>query len=67
MYVVPPPQRSDPGSGSADLRVYQAWKGSNVCYTLSFSFPIFLHFFYIFIFVRKYGFILEFTFFRVLF
>lgn len=30
MYVVPPPQRSDPGSGSGDLRVYQAWKGSNV-------------------------------------
>ncbi|KAH1151450.1 hypothetical protein GLYMA_16G145900v4 [Glycine max] len=29
MYVVPPPQRSDPGSGSGDLRVYQAWKGSN--------------------------------------
>jgi len=27
--VVPPPQRSDPGSGSGDLRVYQAWKGSN--------------------------------------
>ncbi|XP_050270705.1 probable protein S-acyltransferase 7 [Quercus robur] len=30
MYVVPPPQRSDPGSGSNDLRVYQAWKGSNI-------------------------------------
>ncbi|KAI4350472.1 hypothetical protein L6164_004924 [Bauhinia variegata] len=33
MYVVPPPQRSDPGSGStggsSDLRVYQTWKGSN--------------------------------------
>ncbi|TKY63020.1 S-acyltransferase 7 [Spatholobus suberectus] len=29
MYVVPPPQRSDPGSGSGDLLVYQAWKGSN--------------------------------------
>ncbi|CAL5192973.1 unnamed protein product [Lathyrus oleraceus] len=29
MYVVPPPQRSDPGSGSDGLRVYQAWKGSN--------------------------------------
>ncbi|KAG4927393.1 hypothetical protein AAZX31_19G088500 [Glycine max] len=29
MYVVPPPQRSEPGSGSGDLRVYQAWKGSN--------------------------------------
>ena len=27
--MVPPPQRSDPGSGSGDLRVYQAWKGSN--------------------------------------
>jgi hypothetical protein len=45
MYVVPPPQRSDPGSGSSDLRVYQAWKGSNVCYTFSFSFPIFCIFF----------------------
>ncbi|XWS32604.1 hypothetical protein CRYUN_Cryun22dG0004100 [Craigia yunnanensis] len=33
MYVVPPPQRSDPGStggGSGDLRVYQNWKGSNI-------------------------------------
>ncbi|KAL0549653.1 hypothetical protein IC582_014140 [Cucumis melo] len=34
MYVVPPPQRSDPisgsSSGSTDLRVYQAWKGSNI-------------------------------------
>lgn len=32
MYVVPPPQRSDPRSaaGSGDLRVYQTWKGSNV-------------------------------------
>ncbi|CAL5185492.1 unnamed protein product [Lathyrus oleraceus] len=29
MYVVPPPQRSDPASGSSDLRIYQAWKGSN--------------------------------------
>ncbi|KAK7271054.1 hypothetical protein RJT34_26649 [Clitoria ternatea] len=29
MYVVAPPQPSDPGSRSADLRVYQAWKGSN--------------------------------------
>lgn len=27
--MVPPPQRSDPGSGSDGLRVYQAWKGSN--------------------------------------
>ncbi|CAL1398507.1 unnamed protein product [Linum trigynum] len=34
MYVVPPPQRSDPGSAGgsnqADLRVYQTWKGSNI-------------------------------------
>ncbi|MBA0649998.1 hypothetical protein Goklo_017492 [Gossypium klotzschianum] len=33
MYVVPPPQRSDPGSiggGLGDLRVYQVWKGSNI-------------------------------------
>ncbi|KAJ0112237.1 hypothetical protein Patl1_03081 [Pistacia atlantica] len=32
MYVVPPPQRSDPRSagGSGDLRVYQNWKGSNI-------------------------------------
>ncbi|KAJ7976269.1 S-acyltransferase [Quillaja saponaria] len=34
MYVVPPPQRSDPVSGSAggstDLRVFQTWKGSNI-------------------------------------
>ncbi|KAL1314590.1 hypothetical protein HN51_041402 [Arachis hypogaea] len=29
MYVAPPPQRSDLASGSGDLRVYQAWKGSN--------------------------------------
>ncbi|KAK9221852.1 hypothetical protein WN944_010282 [Citrus x changshan-huyou] len=31
MYVVPPPQRSDPRSEgrSGDLRVYQTWKGSN--------------------------------------
>ena len=32
--MVPPPQRSDPLSGSSggstDLRVFQAWKGSNV-------------------------------------
>lgn len=27
--MVPPPQRSDLGSGSGGLRVYQAWKGSN--------------------------------------
>lgn len=44
MYVVPPPQRSDPGSGSAfgsgDLRVYQAWKGSNVshfCFFITYK------------------------------
>ncbi|KAK3036400.1 hypothetical protein RJ639_029999 [Escallonia herrerae] len=34
MYVVPPPKRSDPVSGSAsesdDLRTYQIWKGSNI-------------------------------------
>ncbi|KAF5763950.1 putative protein S-acyltransferase [Helianthus annuus] len=34
MYVVPPPKRSDPLSGSTNgtdsLRVYQAWKGSNI-------------------------------------
>ncbi|CAL5368627.1 unnamed protein product [Camellia sinensis] len=34
MYVVPPPKRSDPLSGSTsvsdDLRIYQAWKGSNI-------------------------------------
>lgn len=36
MYVVPPPQRSDPGAGSGDLRVYQAWKGSNVSSLLGF-------------------------------
>ncbi|XP_044501134.1 probable protein S-acyltransferase 7 [Mangifera indica] len=32
MYVVPPPQRSDPRSagGLGDLRVYQNWKGSNI-------------------------------------
>lgn len=30
MYVVPPPQRPDAGSGSSELRVYQAWKGSNI-------------------------------------
>ncbi|GAB4848647.1 Probable protein S-acyltransferase 7 [Ancistrocladus abbreviatus] len=31
MYVVPPPSqmKSDPNSGTGDLRVYQAWKGSN--------------------------------------
>lgn len=52
MYVVPPPQRSDLGSGSAagskDLRVYQAWKGSNVsadfshCQLLVLSILLFL-------------------------
>ncbi|XP_041007385.1 probable protein S-acyltransferase 7 [Juglans microcarpa x Juglans regia] len=30
MYAVPPPQGSDPGSGSTDVRLYQAWKGSNI-------------------------------------
>ncbi|GMH06872.1 hypothetical protein Nepgr_008712 [Nepenthes gracilis] len=31
MYVVPPPsQKSDPTSGSGDLKVYQTWKGSNI-------------------------------------
>ncbi|KAG2709959.1 hypothetical protein I3843_04G003100 [Carya illinoinensis] len=30
MYVVPPPQDSDPGSRSTDVRLYQAWKGSNI-------------------------------------
>ncbi|KAD7478721.1 hypothetical protein E3N88_01857 [Mikania micrantha] len=34
MYVVPPPKRSDPLSGSINgpenLRIYQAWKGSNI-------------------------------------
>lgn len=34
MYVVPPPKRSDPLSGSTNgqdnLRIYQTWKGSNV-------------------------------------
>lgn len=36
MYVVPPPSKgSDPLSGSTDeLRIYQAWKGSNVSYFL---------------------------------
>ncbi|GAB4847347.1 Probable protein S-acyltransferase 7 [Ancistrocladus abbreviatus] len=31
MYVVPPPSKmkSDPNSGTGDLRVYQTWKGSN--------------------------------------
>ncbi|PIM97621.1 Protein S-acyltransferase [Handroanthus impetiginosus] len=33
MYVVPPPNRSDPLSGSTngsdELRIYQTWKGSN--------------------------------------
>lgn len=42
MYVVPPPQRSDPGSNS-DLRVYQTWKGSNVSFFF-FLFSFF-HFF----------------------
>lgn len=34
MYVVPPPKRSDPLSGSTNgsdnLRIYQTWKGSNI-------------------------------------
>ncbi|KAG5624570.1 hypothetical protein H5410_009788 [Solanum commersonii] len=34
MYVVPPPKRPDPLSGSInesdDLRIYQTWKGSNI-------------------------------------
>uniref|UniRef100_A0A5B7A7P7 S-acyltransferase n=1 Tax=Davidia involucrata TaxID=16924 RepID=A0A5B7A7P7_DAVIN len=34
MYVVPPPKRSDPISGSTsgsdDLQIYQIWKGSNI-------------------------------------
>ncbi|CBI21313.3 unnamed protein product, partial [Vitis vinifera] len=34
MYVVPPPQGTDPGSGSTSgsdaLRTYQTWKGSNI-------------------------------------
>ncbi|KAM3286858.1 putative protein S-acyltransferase 7 isoform X1 [Capsicum chacoense] len=34
MYVVPPPKRTDPLSGSindsVDLRIYQTWKGSNI-------------------------------------
>lgn len=41
MYVVPPPQRSDQGSGSGDLRVYQAWKGSNVSFTSYLYFWLF--------------------------
>lgn len=46
MYVVPPPQRSDPASGSAgastDSRVYQIWKGSNVSFNLVFAFFLWL-------------------------
>lgn len=41
MYVVPPPNRADPLSGSTngsdELMVYQTWKGSNVGFTLSLS------------------------------
>lgn len=36
MYVVPPPKHPDPvsgsSSGSGDLLIYQAWKGSNVSF-----------------------------------
>lgn len=42
MYVVPPPNRSDPLSGSTngsdELMVYQAWKGSNVSFALLVSY-----------------------------
>lgn len=38
MYVVPPPNRADPLSGSTngsdELMVYQTWKGSNVGFSL---------------------------------
>lgn len=38
MYVVPPPNRADPLSGSTngsdELMVYQTWKGSNVGFFL---------------------------------
>lgn len=54
MYVVPPPQRSDPRSEgrSGDLRVYQTWKGSNV----SVLFPLFLIFFLFYVInVSKFG------------
>lgn len=38
MYVVPPPNGSDPaagaGEGAAVVRTYQAWKGSNVSIAL---------------------------------
>lgn len=41
MYLVPPPKRPDPLSGSAlpsdALRIFQTWKGSNVCSLFSFS------------------------------
>lgn len=43
MYVVPPPNRSDPLSGSTngsdELRIYQTWKGSNVSFIHLFHFP----------------------------
>lgn len=38
MYVVPPPKRPDPLSGSEDLRIYQTWKGSNVR-----AYPVYSH------------------------
>jgi hypothetical protein len=50
MYVVPPPQRSDLGSGSDGLRVYQAWKGSNVSSHCGFCF-FFNHLFHPFTFI----------------
>lgn len=54
MYVVPPPQRSDPGSrstgGSTDLRVYQTWKGSNVSPVSRFHSLRFASFFFLFFF-----------------
>ncbi|RVX06853.1 hypothetical protein CK203_015088 [Vitis vinifera] len=45
MYVVPPPQGTDPGSGSTSgsdaLRTYQTWKGSNVSPAPLLSFQVF--------------------------
>ena len=45
MYVVPPPQGTDPGSGSTGgsdaLRTYQTWKGSNVSSAPLLSFLVF--------------------------
>jgi len=54
MYVVPPPQRSDPASGSDDLLVYQAWKGSNVCHVTLFLLLFFLIFFCIFLYQESF-------------